>query len=60
MGEGDKRIGRVEIALEGAVVGFKSPKGQKHAAVHAIGAFNVVEDRVIGLCVGKPPVQPVG
>ncbi len=44
VGKGDKRIQRVEIALDRAVIGFQTPEGGEDRAGDAIGIFNLLED----------------
>ncbi|EPX87037.1 hypothetical protein Salmuc_03012 [Salipiger mucosus DSM 16094] len=57
--ERHQRVGGVEIALDGAVVGLEGPEGQQHAPRDAVVALDPVEDLVVALGHLAAPVQPV-
>ena len=59
MGQGQKGVPGVEIALHRAVVGFKRPECQKHAARHAKSALRLVEDGRVALRILAPMIHPV-
>ncbi len=43
VGKRHKRVQRIEITLNGAVIGFKTPEGCKNRTRHAISVFDLLE-----------------
>ncbi len=59
MGQGYQSVGGVKVALKAAIVGFKRPEGQQHAAINAIVALDPVKDTVISFPICAAPVDAV-
>lgn len=59
MGQCRQRIGRVEIALHRAIVGFKGPEGQQHLAGQSEFGLDPVKDRAMPARHRAAPVDAV-
>jgi hypothetical protein len=59
MGEGDQRVGGVEIALEGTEIGLERPERQQHPARDAVFGFDPPENPGVFFGVGAPAVDAV-